>query len=121
MKKFSQRLRYLREEKGLSMKELSLLLGVSDCAISNWENRINEPKASYLLQLSKFFNVSVDYLLGIEDDFGNVVVSGQTSDQLTQKEKRLLQAFGKLPELEQNKLISDAEFYALRHLKQGQH
>lgn len=67
MKVFSQRLRELRQDKHLSMKQLAKELNTTDAAISNWENEINEPKISYLVSIAKFFNVSTDYLLGLED------------------------------------------------------
>lgn len=64
---FAQRLRELRQEKGLSMKQLAKQIDTTDAAISNWENEINEPKISYLKTLAQFFNVTADYLLGLED------------------------------------------------------
>lgn len=64
---FAQRLRELRQEKGLSMKQLAKEIGTTDAAISNWENEINEPKISYLKSIAIFFNVSTDYLLGLEE------------------------------------------------------
>ena len=67
MKVFAQRLRELRQDKHLSMKQLAKELNTTDAAISNWENEINEPKISYLIFIAKFFNVSADYLLGLED------------------------------------------------------
>ena len=67
MKIFAQRLRELRQDKHLSMKQLAKELNTTDAAISNWENEINEPKISYLVSIAKFFNVSADYLLGLED------------------------------------------------------
>ena len=48
MKIFAERLRELRQEKGLSMKQLAKALNTTDAAISNWENEINEPKISFL-------------------------------------------------------------------------
>jgi transcriptional regulator with XRE-family HTH domain len=68
MKIFSERLRELRIENKLSMKALAKQIGASDVAINNWENQINEPKISYLYKLAKFFNVSSDYLIGLEND-----------------------------------------------------
>ena len=62
---FAQRLRELRQEKGLSMKQLAKKLDTTDAAISNWENEINEPKISYLKAIAQYFGVSADYLLGI--------------------------------------------------------
>ena len=67
MKIFAERLRELRQEKGLSMKALAVALKTTDAAISNWENEINEPKISYLKEIAAFFGVSTDYLLGLEN------------------------------------------------------
>ncbi len=64
---FSMRLRELRTDKQMSMKQLAVAIGTTDAAISNWENGINEPKISYVIRLCEFFNVSADYLLGIEN------------------------------------------------------
>ena len=67
MKIFAERLRQLRITHKLSMKQLATALNVTDAAISNWENNINEPKISYLIEVAKYFGVSADYLIGIED------------------------------------------------------
>ena len=64
---FAQRLRELRQEKGLSMKQLAKELNTTDAAVSNWENEINEPKIFYLKAIAQYFNVSADYLLGLEN------------------------------------------------------
>ena len=68
MEIFSERLRELRKEKNLSMKQLAIKLNTTDAAISNWENGINEPKISYLKAMAEFFNVSADYLLGLDNE-----------------------------------------------------
>ena len=49
------------------MKQLAKELNTTDAAISNWENEINEPKISYLKAIAVYFNVSTDYLLGLEN------------------------------------------------------
>lgn len=67
MSTFSMRLRELRTDKQMSMKQLAVAIGTTDAAISNWENGINEPKISYVIRLCEFFNVSADYLLGIDN------------------------------------------------------
>ncbi len=67
MKIFAERLRELRTEKGLSMKQLALAIKTTDAAISNWENDINEPKITYLKVIAIYFGVTTDYLLGLEN------------------------------------------------------
>ena len=64
---FCERLKTLRIEKKMSQPELAKLVGVSKGMISFWENGINEPTISNLVKLCQIFEVSSDYLLGIED------------------------------------------------------
>ena len=65
--KFSERLKDLRNEHRLSQMDLSLKTGLSQSAIAKWELNKTEPTASALITLAKFFNESVDYLLGLID------------------------------------------------------
>jgi transcriptional regulator with XRE-family HTH domain len=67
MKSFGARLKELRTEKGLSTLALGKAIGVSDSAICNWENNINDIKSEYLIRIAKYFDVTTDYLLGLED------------------------------------------------------
>lgn len=56
----------LRKEKGISQQFLAKEIGVTQKAIDFWEKGINEPKASYIVSLAKYFGVTTDYLLGLE-------------------------------------------------------
>lgn len=60
----STRIKELRLEKKMSQQELAKEIGVSQKAIDYWERGVNEPKASYIVRLAEFFDVSTDYLLG---------------------------------------------------------
>ncbi len=65
--KFKNILKKLREERNLGQVELAKKIGVSKGIISLWENGLREPNMTSLLLLSNFFNVSIDYLVGIVD------------------------------------------------------
>ena len=67
MIKFSERLKELRTEKGLSQRDLARATGISQNAIAFWENEKRVPNANAVITLAKYFNVSTDYLLGLED------------------------------------------------------
>lgn len=67
MKVFAERLKELREEKGLSRIQLAKEIGVSDVAIGRWEKAIRTPSIEVLHDLAVFFRVSADYLIGLED------------------------------------------------------
>lgn len=62
---FSERLLKLRREKGLSQKELGDLLGVSNKAISKWENGESMPKTETMLKLAGLLGIDGNELLGI--------------------------------------------------------
>lgn len=63
---FGKNLRALREGAGIGQVKLALALGVSKGIISLWENEKREPTMSYLIALAKYFDVSIDYLVGLE-------------------------------------------------------
>lgn len=65
--KIAERIYELRIEMKISQQTLADEIGVSRRAITFWESGINEPKATYIARLSKFFGVSADYLLGLEE------------------------------------------------------
>ena len=67
MKLFAERLRSLRLDKNLSIKKLSNETKIGVASICRWENGLADVKGSQLIILAKFFGVSVDYLLGLED------------------------------------------------------
>ncbi len=64
---FCERLKILRIEKKLSQPKLAQLIGISKGMVSFWENGINEPTITNLIKLCQIFDVSADYLLGLED------------------------------------------------------
>ena len=64
---FRHILKELRTEKGLGQVELSKALSVSKGVISLWENGLREPTMHSLIQIAKFFNVTIDYLVGLEN------------------------------------------------------
>lgn len=61
------KLRELRLEQGISQRQLGEILGFSNQAVSTWECGLREPDCDSLIALAKFFNVSVDFLLGLSE------------------------------------------------------
>ena len=55
-----EKIKELRIENGLSQMQLANEIGVSQKAIDYWERSVNEPKASYIIALVKFFNLTYD-------------------------------------------------------------
>lgn len=71
---FSNTSKTLRKEKGLSQVQLAEALNISKACISMIEIGKNEPTANTLLKYADFFQCSTDYLLGREDDLGNITI-----------------------------------------------
>jgi len=67
MKVFSERLKKLIKEEGITAYRVAKIVGVSNQCVLNWLDERNEPKISYLVKLADYFNVSCDYLLGRAD------------------------------------------------------
>ncbi len=61
-------IRAARENAGMSQKQAALTLGVSAPTVSDWESGKIFPSAKNLIQLSKLYSVTTDYLLGCETE-----------------------------------------------------
>lgn len=66
------KIKELRKKCGKTQAQLGDCLGVTQQAIERWENGRTEPNASMLIQISKFFGVTVDYLLDVPDESLNI-------------------------------------------------
>lgn len=96
MESFKDRLKELRETEGISMYQLALALNVSPAAICKWENGNAEPKVSYLISISEFFDCSLDYLIGITNDYRANTISSVAPQKFTAKEKQLIDYYREL-------------------------
>ena len=69
------RIRFLRMQKAMKQEELARVIHVSQSSLSGYENDKYEPDKKTLLRLASFFEVSADYLLGID---GPLSAGGQS-------------------------------------------
>lgn len=67
MEGFPERLRKLREDKGLLQRELADKLNLSRVAITHYEQGTRQPEWNTLQKIADVFDVTVDYLLGRKD------------------------------------------------------
>lgn len=67
-KSFGYRLRLLRTEKQLTLKQFGEEIGKSHKSINHWEMGGNAPSLDTLWMLADYFNVSMDYLIGRSDE-----------------------------------------------------
>ena len=65
--KMYERIRALREDKDLSQSDIAKMLNISQSTYSRYENGNLDIPTEILISLSKYYNVSVDYILGLKD------------------------------------------------------
>lgn len=63
----NERIRELRGSRGISQIQLAGKLGVTKQSVSNWENDNILPSIEMLVKIANFFEVSTDYLLGLDN------------------------------------------------------
>lgn len=86
----SEKILSLRKKQNLSQEELAEKLNVSRQAVSRWEVGSSQPDASNLLQLSRLFGVSADYLLNDDyEDSLNTPASGPAAPDISVILKRI--------------------------------
>lgn len=100
------KLKGLRKERGMSQRAVAEKIGCSQKSIDSWEKGQSEPTAGFVCALADFFTCSTDFLLGREDDFGNVQIAFPADPQT----QTLLLVFSALPEKDRAALISYARF-----------
>ena len=100
------RIKQLRKEKNLSQRALANLIGASNKAVNFWETGKVEPSAKFICALADVFECTADYLLGREDDFGNVNVMRE----LTDDEKLLLSVFSKLSKKQREEALNFIDY-----------
>lgn len=67
MSMLNERLKLLRNEKGLQQTEVAKLFELSQSAIAGYEAGVREPKCDILIKFADFYGVSLDYLVGRSD------------------------------------------------------
>lgn len=98
-----ERLRLLREKNGKTQEDISKVIGTTQQIYSRYETNKTELPVRHLLNLSSYYNVSTDYLLGridypkIAPEFSNSLIQNVTIgdfvcriDSFNSKSKRLL-------------------------------
>lgn len=63
----NEKIKKLRISYNMSQVDLAKHLGVSKQCVSNWENDNVQPSIEMLIKIARFFNVSTDYLLDLDE------------------------------------------------------
>ena len=109
---FSNISKILRKEKGLSQVQLAEALNISKACISMIEIGKNEPTANTLLKYADFFQCSTDYLLGREDDFGNITIHTEKPAPLPPDTQELVNIYQALSPAHRSQILEYARYFA---------
>ncbi|MCI8388985.1 MAG: helix-turn-helix transcriptional regulator [Clostridiales bacterium] len=82
----SERLKTLRKKKGITQTQLAEEFHISAGTVGNWETGNREPDYETLLKLAKYFEVTVDYLLGNDE-----IKKSPTVDSTTEEDEELIE------------------------------
>ena len=91
---FSERLKKLRKDAGLTQVDVANKLGISQPAYASWERGVKKPTQDNSVKIAQVLNVSVDYLVGNSeektDELDNIeLLFRMNSKGLTEKEKEI--------------------------------
>lgn len=88
------RLKELRKSNNLTLKNLSEELGFSAQVLSRYELEQTQPDFNSLIKIARFFDVTVDYLIGASDF--KIPFNSTLADQLSSEEWQLVEDYRKL-------------------------
>ncbi|MDU1715123.1 MAG: helix-turn-helix domain-containing protein [Streptococcus vestibularis] len=101
---FAKRLKNLRETKNLTQTELAEMLGYKNyTTVSKWESGDSLPRGKELKLLAEIFNISTDYMLGIEKNIKPVSSIEETYNQLEPERQKIVYDTAKEQLAQQNK------------------
>ena len=109
---FNEILKGLREERGLTQKNIADACKVSPTCICQLETGSRSPTGSTLLSLADFFNCSIDYLLGREDDFGNITIQTEKPAPLPPDTQELVNIYQALSPAHRSQILEYARYFA---------
>lgn len=75
----AKRLNQLIKENKITRYKVAKDLNYNKTTISNWCDGKNEPKATQVKELAMYFDISADYLLGLEDETGTKISGSKYS------------------------------------------
>jgi len=77
----ADKVKTLREKRGITQAELAKRLGITRSGVNAWEMGISVPSTQYIVALARFFDVSTDYLLDLPTT-ATVSVDGLTEREI---------------------------------------
>ena len=112
MMDIGKKVKELRHENNLTQQKMAQKIHIAQNTLSQIENNIANPSYDVLISISNLFQCSTDYLLGREDDLGNVVIQGETNAPLSPDEQELLNIYQSLSPAHRSQILEYARYFA---------
>lgn len=110
--KFSEKIKNLRQSAGLTQQQLSVHIGITASAIGYLENGQRDPTGSTLIAYAKFFNVSIDSLVGLEPDIEDSIFSITPPAPLPPDTQELVNIYQVLSPAHRSQILEYARYFA---------
>ena len=108
---FAERLKTLREKRGLMQKAVAADLNIGNTTLSNYEQNVSSPNPEILVSIADYFDTSVDYLLGRTDN------PAPHTNNLSETETDMVHLYRSLDDEGKRELADYAAFLAYKKNK----
>lgn len=80
-----QRIKDLREDKDKTQAEIAKMLGMQTTQYRRYESGEREPKLNFIIELAKYYKVSIDYISGLTNNKGGIGCDKKENLKIKQK------------------------------------
>lgn len=77
----ADRIKLLRQENDMTQSDLARILGITRSNVNAWEMGISVPSTQYVIEMSRIFHVSTDYIMDV-DTYATLSIKGLDDDEI---------------------------------------
>ena len=91
-----QNLKALRDSLNMTQEEFGKSIGLAKSTYNNYETGVREPKSDFWIAIAQKYNVSIDYLMGLEDPENENQPAPTNEGELAEDDKRIIELLHQL-------------------------
>ena len=107
-----QNLKALRDSLNMTQEEFGKSVGLAKSTYNNYETGVREPKSDFWIAIAQKYNVSIDYLMGLENLQNENQPAPTNEDELNAEDKRLLTMIHNLTPENRERIVAIIEALA---------
>ena len=77
----ADRIKLLRQENDMTQSDLARIIGITRSSVNAWEMGISVPSTQYIIEMSRIFHVSTDYIMDV-DTYATLSIKGLDDDEI---------------------------------------